>query len=57
MGRQSPNPRTRNKYKAIAVALIEGGALYTLTLLVWAVFAIIPQYLSGLPTLPKDIRA
>ncbi|KAG9000103.1 hypothetical protein FRB93_012867 [Tulasnella sp. JGI-2019a] len=46
IGRRASNARTRSKYKTIVFALIESGAMYTLTLAVWAVFAIIPQYVG-----------
>ncbi|KAG8852813.1 hypothetical protein FRB96_008501 [Tulasnella sp. 330] len=44
IGRHATNSRTRNKYKAITIALLESGAMYTVTLLVWTVFSINPQY-------------
>ncbi|KAG8886550.1 hypothetical protein FRB98_001242 [Tulasnella sp. 332] len=46
VGRLAPNSRTRSKYKAIAVTIIESGMLYTVTLLAWSAFAITPQFVG-----------
>ncbi|KAG8852809.1 hypothetical protein FRB96_008497 [Tulasnella sp. 330] len=46
VGRLAPNSRTRSKYKAIAVTIVESGMLYTVTLLAWSAFAITPQFVG-----------
>ncbi|KAG8852811.1 hypothetical protein FRB96_008499 [Tulasnella sp. 330] len=45
VGRDSPNPTMRKKYKAIIMALAESGMLYTVTLLVWSVLSTVPEWI------------
>ncbi|KAG8872524.1 hypothetical protein FRB97_007565, partial [Tulasnella sp. 331] len=41
VGRDAVSPRARSRYKSIALALVESGAMYSVTILIGAPFTVI----------------